>query len=113
MALLYQDDAIFPSTCLTARHTYPVDCLVRREAHACVAPFKKNATVPPMSENMSDPQFKALFQTFEDASEPAQSAGRVAALRAALKRQQLDGLVVPRADRQQNEYRCRPNGVGF
>ena len=33
-----------------------------------------------------------------------QSAARVAALRAELKRRGLDGFVVPRADRQQNEY---------
>ncbi len=48
--------------------------------------------------------FEARFQTFEDASARAQSAARVAALRAELKRRGLDGFVVPRADRQQNEY---------
>jgi len=48
--------------------------------------------------------FEARFQTFEDASERAESAARVAALRAELKRRGLDGFVVPRADRQQNEY---------
>ncbi len=48
--------------------------------------------------------FEARFQTFDDSSEPAASAGRVAALRADLKRRGLDGLMVPRADRQQNEY---------
>jgi len=48
--------------------------------------------------------FEARFQTFEDASERDQSAGRVAALRAELKRRDLTGFVVPRADRQQNEY---------
>ncbi len=48
--------------------------------------------------------FEALFQTFDDSSERAESAGRVAALRAELKRLGLDGLLVPRADRQQNEY---------
>ncbi len=47
---------------------------------------------------------EARFQTFEDASERAQSAARVAALRAELGRRGLDGFVVPRADRQQNEY---------
>ena len=31
-------------------------------------------------------------------------AGRIAALRAELLRRGLDGFVVPRADRQQNEY---------
>ena len=48
--------------------------------------------------------FEARFQTFDDASSRAQSAGRVAALRTELKRRGLDGFVVPRADRQQNEY---------
>ncbi len=48
--------------------------------------------------------FEARFQTFDDSSEPAESANRVARLRAALKQQGLDGFVVPRADRQQNEY---------
>jgi Xaa-Pro aminopeptidase len=48
--------------------------------------------------------FEARFQSFDDASERAQSAARVTALRAELKRRGLDGFVVPRADRQQNEY---------
>ena len=48
--------------------------------------------------------FEAHFQTFDDAAGRAQSAARVAALRAALKRRGLDGFAVPRADRQQNEY---------
>jgi Xaa-Pro aminopeptidase len=48
--------------------------------------------------------FEAKFQTFEDASERDRSAARVGALRAELKRRSLTGLVVPRADRQQNEY---------
>ena len=48
--------------------------------------------------------FEARFQSFDDSSERAQSAARVAALRGELKRRGLDGFVVPRADRQQNEY---------
>src|SRR5215510_8634687 len=48
--------------------------------------------------------FEARFQTFDDSSERAQSAARVVELRAELKRRGLDGFVVPRADRQQNEY---------
>jgi Xaa-Pro aminopeptidase len=48
--------------------------------------------------------FEARFQTFEERSERAKSAARIAALRAELKRRQLDGFVLPRADRQQNEY---------
>jgi Xaa-Pro aminopeptidase len=48
--------------------------------------------------------FEARFQSFDDSSERAQSAARVTALRAELSRRGLDGFVVPRADRQQNEY---------
>jgi len=48
--------------------------------------------------------FEAKFQTFDDRNERAAVAGRVAALRAELKRRDLDGFIVPRADRQQNEY---------
>jgi Xaa-Pro aminopeptidase len=48
--------------------------------------------------------FQARFQTFDDRSERAQSAARVAALRTELAARGLDGFVVPRADRQQNEY---------
>ena len=48
--------------------------------------------------------FEARFQSFEDAGARAESAARVAALRAELRRRGLDGFVVPRADRQQNEY---------
>src|SRR5262245_24547288 len=48
--------------------------------------------------------FEARFQTFDDSSERTQSAARVAELRAEVKRRGLDGFVVPRADRQQNEY---------
>jgi Xaa-Pro aminopeptidase len=48
--------------------------------------------------------FEARFQSFDDPSERGQSAARVAALRGELKRRALDGFVVPRADRQQNEY---------
>jgi len=48
--------------------------------------------------------FEALFQTFDDPGERAAVAGRVASLRAELARRGLDGFVVPRSDRQQNEY---------
>ena len=48
--------------------------------------------------------FEAKFQTFEDRNERAEVASRVAKLRAALKKRGLDGVVVPRADRHQNEY---------
>ena len=48
--------------------------------------------------------FEAQFQTFDDTSERAQSAARVTSLRAELERRRLDGFMVPRADRQQNEY---------
>ena len=48
--------------------------------------------------------FEARFQSFDDTSVRASSAKRVAELRTELKRRGLDGFVVPRADRQQNEY---------
>src|SRR3974390_3564328 len=48
--------------------------------------------------------FEARFQSFEDRSERATSTPRLAALRAELKRRGLDGFIVPRADRYQNEY---------
>jgi Xaa-Pro aminopeptidase len=48
--------------------------------------------------------FEAHFQSFEDRGERAASAPRLAALRAELKRRGLDGFIVPRADRYQNEY---------
>jgi Xaa-Pro aminopeptidase len=47
---------------------------------------------------------EARFQSFEDRTERGASAPRLAALRAELKRRGLDGFVVPRADRYQNEY---------
>ena len=48
--------------------------------------------------------FEAHFQSFEDRGERAESAPRVAALRQELAKRGLDGFVVPRADRFQNEY---------
>jgi len=48
--------------------------------------------------------FEARFQTFEESGERGTSAGRVAALRAELKRRGLDGFIVPRADQHQGEY---------
>ncbi|HEY1473296.1 MAG TPA: aminopeptidase P family protein [Pseudolabrys sp.] len=48
--------------------------------------------------------FEARFQSFDDSHAPAAAAARVAGLRGELKRREVDGFVVPRADRQQNEY---------
>jgi len=48
--------------------------------------------------------FEALFQTFDDATDSSQSAERVAALRGLFARNKIDGYLVPRADRFQNEY---------
>ncbi len=44
------------------------------------------------------------FQSFDDVSDKAQCAPRLAALRAELKRRGLDGFVIPHSDAQQNEY---------
>src|ERR1700689_2517168 len=46
----------------------------------------------------------ARFQTFDDPSGGATSGPRVAALRGGIARRCLDGFIVPRADRYQNEY---------
>jgi Xaa-Pro aminopeptidase len=48
--------------------------------------------------------FESRFQSFDVQSDPAQSKPRLAGLRAELKRQNLDGFIVPRADEHQNEY---------
>jgi Xaa-Pro aminopeptidase len=48
--------------------------------------------------------FEAHFQSFEDRADRGEAAPRIAALRAELKLRGLDGFVVPRADRFQNEY---------
>ncbi len=47
---------------------------------------------------------EARFQSFEDSTERSATADRLAALHAELARRGLDGFVVPRADRHQNEY---------
>ncbi len=44
------------------------------------------------------------FQSFDDVSDKAQCAPRLALLRAELHRRGLDGFVIARSDRQQNEY---------
>jgi Xaa-Pro aminopeptidase len=46
----------------------------------------------------------ARFQSFDETSDRAASGPRVAALRTELSRRGLDGFIVPRADRYQNEY---------
>ena len=48
--------------------------------------------------------FESRFQSFDDADQRTAVPSRIAALRIELDRRGLDGLVVPRADRQQNEY---------
>ncbi len=45
-----------------------------------------------------------MYQSFQDVSERAQSANRISALRAALKKQNLDGFIIPHADEFQGEY---------
>src|SRR5258707_3968762 len=44
------------------------------------------------------------FQTYENETDAATCAPRLAALRAELKRRGLDGFVVPRSDEHQGEY---------
>ncbi|MBI1261212.1 MAG: M24 family metallopeptidase [Rhizobiales bacterium] len=45
-----------------------------------------------------------MFQTFDDTANPALGAERAARLRAELKRRNLDGFLIPRADEHQGEY---------
>ena len=49
-------------------------------------------------------QHNTKFQAFSETTSPTQGPPRLAALRAELKRQGLDGFVVPRADEYQGEY---------
>ncbi|MFZ5962238.1 aminopeptidase P family protein [Thalassococcus sp. BH17M4-6] len=45
-----------------------------------------------------------MFQSFEDTASPDQGPPRLAALRAVLRDEALDGFIVPRADAHQGEY---------
>lgn len=48
--------------------------------------------------------FEAHFQTFEEPESGVALTARLAAFREELRRRQLTGFVIPRADQQQNEY---------
>src|SRR5262245_5629719 len=48
--------------------------------------------------------FQARFQTFDDRADSGAAEPRIAALRAALKSRGVDGFILPRSDRHQNEY---------
>jgi Xaa-Pro aminopeptidase len=48
--------------------------------------------------------FESLYQSFDEASGPANGRPRLAALRAQLRERGLSGFIVPRADEHQNEY---------
>jgi len=48
--------------------------------------------------------FESRFQSFAKIGDAKEGSGRVAALRGELKRRDLDGFIVPRADEHQNEY---------
>ncbi len=47
---------------------------------------------------------ESRFQSFDEPAERVHVASRIAALRAELARQGLDGFVIPRADQHQGEY---------
>jgi Xaa-Pro aminopeptidase len=53
---------------------------------------------------LKEPMFEAHFQTFEDPEGGVALTARLSAFREELMRRNLSGFVVPRADRQQNEY---------
>jgi len=46
----------------------------------------------------------SMYQSFKDVSEREHSASRISALRAELKKQNLDGFIIPHADEFQGEY---------
>jgi Xaa-Pro aminopeptidase len=48
--------------------------------------------------------FESRFQSFDVQGDPTRSKPRLAALRTELRREKLDGFIVPRADEHQNEY---------
>jgi Xaa-Pro aminopeptidase len=48
--------------------------------------------------------FESLYQSFEDRADPSQGGPRAAALRRELRKLNLDGFLIPRADQHQNEY---------
>ncbi len=60
--------------------------------------------IPSAEPDMTDSHPACRFQSFSEPSDPSQVAPRVAALRAALAKQGLDGFIVPRADEHQGEY---------
>jgi len=59
---------------------------------------------PIMTQSPAKAPPACRFQSFSEPSSPAQVAPRIAALRAALNGQGLDGFIVPRADEHQGEY---------
>jgi len=66
--------------------------------------FFRRAICPPSPRPIDwRDMFEARFQTFDDPL-PTPTGPRVQALRAELARVGLSGLVLPRADRHQNEY---------
>jgi len=52
----------------------------------------------------SPAMFQARFQSFDDRADAGATVPRIATLRAALKARGVDGFILPRADRHQNEY---------
>ena len=64
-------------------------------ARSCLRGLAGAANVPAMDKT---------FQTYDDQSDAATCAPRLAALRAELKKRGIDGFLVPRADEHQGEY---------
>lgn len=63
-----------------------------------------SSDLPPADGPLATRSSPCRFQSFDEPGDPATVAPRVAALRAELRRQQLDGFVIPRADEHQGEY---------
>src|SRR5687767_12666133 len=79
-------------------------CTRRSRAAGLMAAHRAGELPVSRALNRLRAMFEARLQSFEDHGERAASAQRLAALRAELKRRGLDGFIVPRADRHQNEY---------
>jgi hypothetical protein len=74
----------------------------------CASRVKRCASWEFINQKSEDAR---MFQTFEVTSSPETGPARLAALRAELVAQKVDGFIVPRADRFQGEY-VAPCDVG-
>src|SRR5271168_638884 len=70
----------------------------------CPRSDKTRLRHPAPEDNVATMDKNASYQSFDDQSDAATVAPRLASLRAELGRRGLDGFLVPRADEHQGEY---------